>query len=95
MKLKQTSLAALMILFSTLSFAALECTDFKCDVNWKTSAGEIDLATVCFNYERKPEYQECRNLAIEVFTRRCHRGKENDNQIWIDIYCGALGKYKP
>lgn len=88
-------LGVAIALCSTATFAALKCTDFQCDVKWKTKMGEIDLASVCYNFKGKSQYQECRNLAVEVFKKRCDRGKANNNQVWVDVYCGALNKYKP
>jgi hypothetical protein len=95
MKVKSIILGIITGLFSTTVLATLDCSGFQCDVKWKTNMGEIDIPTICYNFKGKPEYQECRNLAVDVFKERCSKGKNNNNQIWVDIYCEALKKYKP
>ena len=95
MKVTSIVFGILISFYSGISLAALQCTDFKCDVKWKTNMGEVDLSSVCYNFKGKSEYQECRKLAVNVFTKRCEKGKNNNNQTWVDIYCGALKKYKP
>jgi hypothetical protein len=82
-------------LSSSVSFAALKCTDTQCDVKWKTNMGEIDLSSVCYNFKGKSQYKECRGLAAKVFAQRCEKGNKNRNQVWVDVYCGASNKYKP
>ncbi len=94
--MKTATIGLILLFVSQTAAAALECSDLKCDVKWKTNLGDIDLSTVCYNYTGLPEYTECRSLAVEVFKDRCERGKSNGNGIWVDIYCNnALKNYKP
>lgn len=88
--------ALLFLAVSTTASAELQCSAWSCDVKWKTQMGEIDLSTVCYNYEGKAEYQECRQLAVEVFEKRCERAKAKDNSTWKEIYCEkAVPNYQP
>jgi hypothetical protein len=82
-------------IFSTAAFAALQCSDYQCDVKWKTNMGEIDQSSVCYNFKGKSEYTECRNLAVDVFNKRCEKGKNQNNQAWVGVYCGAAKTYRP
>jgi hypothetical protein len=95
MKLTAIFAGIIIGLSSSVSFAALKCTDLQCDVKWKTNMGEIDLASVCYNFKGKSQYKECRSLAADVFAQRCKKGNQNRNQVWVDVYCGAAKEYKP
>ncbi len=72
---------AALVVFAGGASAALECSDMQFDVTWRTRGGEIDLSSVCFDFEAKPAHAACRRFAVKAFEARGARGRANDNPL--------------